>query len=235
MENWGFLKVVRLAAVLFLVRGILSSSGGKAPEPWQKENVSFPMLNQQIRSQLEEHERQSKLLETQNQSLVLEHSNSKEWDEYQAKSSKILKRLTTAENWMQTSAYAYEVLERGKRIAKIEDKLFLELKEAPYLIPDILKEKVQWTKDFESLLRYLLGLSLTLGEINQIERADRKILFDFALEELSQLESKSNYLLFTVRETRQKVEIRKSLFRYYVARDKNLVQSIINQLKTLKS
>lgn len=235
MENRLLLKVGSYGLVLFLVRGILSSSGGKPVEPWQKENVSFPMLNQQIRSQLEEHERQTNLKVTQNQSLLLESSNSKLWNEYQKKSETLRKRLSTAENWIQAGAFMYEVVESGKRIESIEEKLFLELRQAPYLIPDMLKEKVQWTKDFESLLRYLLGLSMTLGEINQMERADRKILFDFALEELSQLETKSQYLLFTLREARQKVEVRKSLFRYYAARDKSLVESILNQLKTLKS
>lgn len=235
MENRLVLKISSFGLVLFLLRGILSSSGGKPSEPWQRENVSFPMLNQQIRSQLEEHERQSSLLETQNQSVALEHSNSQQWKEYQQTSSLVLNRLSAAENWMQTGAYAMAIVERGKRIESLEENLLSELKQAPYLIPEALKEKVQWTKDFESLLRYLVGLSMTLGEINQMERADRKILFDFALEELSQLESKSRYLLFTLRESRQKVEIQKSQLRYYVQRDKSLVQSILNQLKSLKS
>jgi hypothetical protein len=47
-----------LLIILPAVYVVLSSSGGNSTPPWQKENVSFPMMNQEIRHTMEENDRQ---------------------------------------------------------------------------------------------------------------------------------------------------------------------------------
>jgi hypothetical protein len=53
-------KFLFLQLVLFFIHTILTSSGGSATPPWAKENVSFPMMNQEIRHSMQENGRQKK-------------------------------------------------------------------------------------------------------------------------------------------------------------------------------
>ena len=51
---------------------VLTSSGGKPKPPWEEENVSFPMMNQEIRHSMQENERQQEMKKKQNINLGAE-------------------------------------------------------------------------------------------------------------------------------------------------------------------
>ena len=51
-------KRLVLSIILPAVYVVLTSSGGNTAPPWQKENVSLPMMNQEIRHTMEENDRQ---------------------------------------------------------------------------------------------------------------------------------------------------------------------------------
>ncbi|WP_312133568.1 hypothetical protein [Empedobacter sp.] len=55
------LSQVTFCILLFI---ILTSSGGSSPPPWEKENVSFPMMDLEINATMKENSRQKKLKKT---------------------------------------------------------------------------------------------------------------------------------------------------------------------------
>ena len=75
-------KFLFLQLVLFFIHTILTSSGGSATPPWAKENVSFPMMNQEIRHSMQENDRQKNMKNWQNANLISETTNKKQWTKF---------------------------------------------------------------------------------------------------------------------------------------------------------
>ena len=65
-----------------------------------------------------------------------------------------------------------------------------------------------------------------------MEKAERKILLDYGLAEVQRLNSESFYILQTIRNAKEKFETRKGLLQYYVNADRQIVEDIINNVKT---
>jgi len=232
MGRLTILKPLASGLTLLVGCSLLSSHGGTPQEPWAKENVSFPLLNQEIRHQLEEHKRQTELQTEQGTLLTLETQNKADWETLQKTSGEIRSRLEHVSTLMQLVPFGYAVYQRAERLAKLEARLLEELEAAPYAIPQTLIAKLKWMQEFQLVVRYLIGLTASYGALNQMEAADRKVLLDFGLEELASLEAQSLFTLHLVQESRRKYEQKKALVFSYVARDRALVNSILNQLKT---
>lgn len=210
---------------------LLSSSGGKPSFPWENENVSFPMLNMEIRHQLEENERQENLTKEAGASLALETTSSSLWKSYESSNRESRSRLSELNLLFQSLPAAHLLSEKSRRIAENKEALFQVLENSPYLLAVILEDELGWVEELEMTLLYIAALLASTGTLNQMEPADRKILLDFALEEVESLERKSREFLFRAREAKEKLEFKKAAFSYYVNRDKALVRSLLTYLK----
>jgi len=95
--------------------------------------------------------------------------------------------------------------------------------------------EIEFATKARSLLNYLLGLTASLGAVNQMKISDRKILFDFILTELNTIESLSFTLLNSLQYTLVN-GLFKTLnpFQGFVDQDKDIVNDIINNAKYLK-
>lgn len=83
-----------------------------------------------------------------------------------------------------------------------------------------------------SLLNYLLGLSASIGEVNQMKVSERRILFQHIIDELKEI----NGLSYTTSKSLQHhLERRLGVnpFLDYVATERALVEEIIRNAKTL--
>ena len=67
---------ILLIPTIYLV--ITSSSGGSTPA-WQKENVSFPMMNIEINATMKEHDRQIAMRQKQTANATIETANKIQW------------------------------------------------------------------------------------------------------------------------------------------------------------
>ncbi|RVT99719.1 hypothetical protein EOD41_14840 [Mucilaginibacter limnophilus] len=85
------------------------------------------------------------------------------------------------------------------------------------------------------LLTYVTGLCLTIGDVNRMKAADRKILFDFVLSELSLLQDMSGNMLREFQYTNVAAAMRSSNpFQNYIDHDKSVATEIIRNAKLLK-
>lgn len=212
---------------------ILTSSGGSPKQPWEKENVSFPMINQEIRHAVLEDERQKRLLEVKAINAANEALSKNQWNTYYETKRKIQDRLRVIDFALQAIPTGYAITLEAQKIKKNQENIFKELNDAPYAIIQALPAQIKFGDDLQMVLRFIAGVVVSYGAINQMERAERQILLNFALEEVTQLERDSSYILMNIRVLKETIRLKKLTLQGYVNQDVAIVKSILNKVKNL--
>ena len=81
------------------------------------------------------------------------------------------------------------------RIVSNQAQLIQLVQKNPALLAIGYQAELQFAKQAKDLLSYVAGLTLSLGDVNQMKASDRKILFDFVLSELSSIQDQSGNML----------------------------------------
>ena len=220
----------RLILSIFLptVYVVLTSSGGNTTPPWQKENVSFPMMNQEIRHTMEENDRQKTMKKRQDINLAAEVVNKKEWEKFKETTTKIQERLRLVDFAMQAIPTGYAIFLESQKIQDIQAKIITEIQTAPYSLAVVLPAEIKFVDDMQMVVRLLSGIVISYGAINQMEKAERKILLEYALGEVTNLRRDSLFMLMKVRDIKKKVEWTKFVILNYINKDKQIVEQIIS-------
>ena len=226
MKKFGSLFIV-----LIFIHFVFSSSGGSSIPPWQKENVSFPMMNQEIRNTMYENDRQKEMKNWQDTNLISETANKKQWTKFKETSTKIQDRLRFVSFAMQAIPTGIAITREAQKIKNTQMQIINEINTAPYSIVVVLPNQIQFVDDLQMVVRLLTGLVVSYGAINQMEKSERKILLNYALSEVENLGRSSTYMLMKVRDIKEKVRWRNVLLKYYVNRDKKVVQDILKGFK----
>lgn len=223
MKNKIFLSVL-----LFTVYIVTTSSGGSSTPPWQKENVSFPMMNLEIRHTVEEHDRQKEMKNRQVANLVSENVNKKQWEKFRETTAKIQDRLRIVDFAMQAIPTGYVIYLESQKISELQSQILAEIQTAPYAIASILPAEIKFVDDMQMIVRLLTGIVVSYGAINQMEKAERKILLEYALQEVRQLTLDARIMLMKIRDLKQKIAWIKFQILNYINKDKQIIQEIIN-------
>lgn len=208
---------------------VLTSSGGNTTAPWQKENVSFPMMNQEIRHTMEENDRQKTMKNKQDLNLTTEAVNKKQWEKFKETTTKIQDRLRLVDFAMQAIPTGYAIFLESQKIQDVQSKIVEEIQGAPYSLIVVLPSQIRFVDDMQMVVRLLSGIVISYGAINQMEKAERKILLEYALEEVTNLRRDSLFMLMKVRDIKRKVEWTKFVVLNYINKDKQIVEQIISQ------
>ena len=208
---------------------VLTSSGGNTTPPWQKENVSFPMMNQEIRHTMEENDRQKTMKNKQDLNLTTEAVNKKQWEKFKETTTKIQERLRLVDFAMQAIPTGYAIFLESQKIQDVQSKIVEEIQGAPYSLIVVLPSQIRFVDDMQMVVRLLSGIVISYGAVNQMEKAERKILLEYALEEVTNLRRDSLFMLMKVRDIKRKVEWTKFLVLNYINKDKQIVEQIISQ------
>lgn len=208
-------------------------AGSKSKRPWELEEVSVTMISQEIKSSMAENERQKQLNQVQNTNTGIETANNKQWNKYKETSQKIQDRLRVVDFALQAIPTGYVMVQKSKEIKDYQSKIFREIRTAPQSLKDVLPKQLTFVKDLEMVTSFIGGLVLSYGVINQMERAERKILLDFALEEVERLSTESFSTLMVIRYAKEKAQRKKALLDFYMNRDKEIVEDILKNIKKL--
>lgn len=208
---------------------VLTSSGGNTTPPWQKENVSFPMMNQEIRHTMEENDRQKTMKNKQDLNLTTEAVNKKQWEKFKETTTKIQERLRLVDFAMQAIPTGYAIFLESQKIQDVQSKIVEEIQGAPYSLIVVLPSQIRFVDDMQMVVRLLSGIVISYGAVNQMEKAERKILLEYALEEVTNLRRDSLFMLMKVRDIKRKVEWTKFVVLNYINKDKQIVEQIISQ------
>jgi Skp family chaperone for outer membrane proteins len=96
--------------------------------------------------------------------------------------------------------------------------------------------EIEFAEKAESLLGYVAGLTLSFGDVNQMKASDRKILFDYVIQQLSQIQELSGNLVNTLTYSNLSTLLRSiNPFQNFIDADKSMAESIIQNAKYLKN
>ena len=211
---------------------VITSSGGSSTPAWQQENVSFPMMDLEINAAMKEHDRQKEMRQKQTVNATVETVNQSQWKDFKDKVTKVQDRLRIV-------SFAIQAIPTGiamsREITKITDNqtaIINEISTAPYSIITVLPSQIQFVDDLQMVTRLIAGIILSYGAINQMEKSERKILLDYALGEVKAISRNSTHMLLKIKDIKAKVLRNKRAFQYYVNRDKQVVESIMNNIKS---
>jgi len=223
MKKKIILSVGLVSSYLFL-----TSSGGSSTPPWQKENVSFPMMNHEIRHTMEEHSRQKDMKQWQVTNLASENVNKSQWEKLRETTTKIQDRLRIVDFAMQAIPTGYVIYLECEKIQNLQSQIISEIQSAPYAVAAILPAEVKFVDDMQMVVRLLTGIVVSYGAINQMEKTERKILLEYALQEVRQLTLDSRMMLRKIKDLKQKIAWIKYQMINYVNKDKQIIQDILN-------
>ena len=95
--------------------------------------------------------------------------------------------------------------------------------------------EIEFAEQAEGLTGYVTGLTLSIGDVNQMKASDRKILFDYVIFQLSQIQELSGNLVNTLTYSNLSTLLRSiNPFQNYIDADKSMAESIIQNAKYLK-
>ena len=229
---YGLKKKIFLSLFIPVVYVVLTSSGGGSTPAWQKENVSFPMMNIEINATMKEHDRQKEMRKNQALNAGIETTNRSEWNSFKDKVTKIQDRLRVVSFALQAIPTGVAMSREVKKITQNQASIIDELSTAPYSIITVLPSGVQYVDDLQMVTRLITGIILSYGAINQMEKSERKILLDYALGEVKTLSRNSTHMLLKIRDIKAKVLRNKRAFQYYVNRDRQVVENIMKNIKS---
>lgn len=229
---YGLKKKIFLRLFIPIIYVVLTSSGGGSTPAWQKENVSFPMMNIEINATMKEHDRQKEMRKNQALNAGIETTNRSEWNSFKDKVTKIQDRLRVVSFALQAIPTGVAMSREVKKITQNQASIIDELSTAPYSIITVLPSGVQYVDDLQMVTRLITGIILSYGAINQMEKSERKILLDYALGEVKTLSRNSTHMLLKIRDIKAKVLRNKRAFQYYVNRDRQVVENIMKNIKS---
>lgn len=220
---------ILLISTIYLI--ITSSSGGSTPA-WEKENVSFPMMNIEINATMKENERQKIMRQEQTLNATIETANKTQWNNFKDKVIKVQDRLRIVSFAIQAIPTSIAMNREIAKIINNQTAIIQEINTAPYSIITVLPSQIQFVDDLQMVTRLIMGIVISYGAINQMEKSERKMLLDYAFGEVKTLSRNSTHILLKIRDIKAKVLRDKKAFQYYMNRDKQLVESIMKNIKT---
>ena len=224
-------KIFQILSIPIIYLVITSSGGGSTPV-WQQENVSFPMMNLEINATMKENERQKEMRQKQTLNATVETANRSQWTQFKDKVAKVQDRLRIVSFAIQAIPTGIAMNREITKITNNQTAIIQEINTAPYSIIAVLPSQVQFVDDLQMVTRLVMGIVISYGAINQMEKSERKILLDYALGEVKTLSRNSTHMLLKIRDIKAKVLRNKRAFQYYVNRDKQVVESIMDNIKS---
>ncbi|EHQ26467.1 hypothetical protein [Mucilaginibacter paludis] len=140
--------------------------------------------------------------------------------------------LGTAINIADIGIYATPMVER---IINNQSQIISLAQQNPAVITLGYQTEIEFAEKAESLLGYVSGLVLSLGDVNQMKASDRKLLFDYVISELSRLQELSGNMLQLL-QYNNLASVIKNLnpLQGFINQDKAIVGRIIQNAKYLK-
>jgi hypothetical protein len=122
-----------------------------------------------------------------------------------------------------------------KRIVADQAQVIQLAEQNPAIIALGYQTEIEFVEKAESLLGYVTGLTLSLGDVNQMKASDRKVLFDYVIRQLSQIQEIAGNMLILL-QYHNLAQLVKSLnpFQNFIDQDKSMINNILQNAKYLK-
>jgi hypothetical protein len=122
-----------------------------------------------------------------------------------------------------------------KQIVSYQSQIVQLAAKNPAIIALGYQTEIEFAEKAESLLGYVTGLTLSLGDVNQMKASDRKILFDYVIAQLSRIQEIAGNMLILL-QYNNLASVIKALnpFQNFIDQDKAMINNILQNAKYLK-
>lgn len=201
----------------------------------QQKILDIPALHQLVDESETENKLQVKARNQQAAATANEQANLTLLDKMKAMYRTLQQRyntLGTAINIADIGIYATPMVER---IINNQTQIIQLVQKNPALIAIGYQSALQFALQAKSLVAYVTGLTLSLGDVNQMKASDRKILFDYVISELSNIQNLSGNMLGMMQYSSLAFLLRAANpFQNFIDADKSIGSEIIQNAKYLK-
>jgi hypothetical protein len=201
----------------------------------QQKILDIPALHQLVDESESENKLQVKAKNQQALATANEQANLTLLDKMKGMYRTLQQRyntLGTAINIADIGIYATPMV---SRIVSNQAQIVQLVQKNPALIAIGYQSALQFTMQAKSLVAYVTGLSLSLGDVNQMKASDRKMLFDYVISELSNIQDLSGNMLGMMQYSSLASLLRAANpFQNFIDADKSIAGDIIQNAKYLK-
>ncbi|BAU51961.1 hypothetical protein [Mucilaginibacter gotjawali] len=200
----------------------------------QQKVLDIPALHQLVDESESENKLQVKARNQQALATANEQANLTLLDKMKAMYRTLQQRyntLGTAINIADIGIYATPMVER---IVSNQAQIVRLVQKNPALIAIGYQSALQFASQAKSLVAYVTGLTLSLGDVNQMKASDRKMLFDYVISELSNIQNLSGNMLGMMQYSSLASLLRAANpFQNFIDADKSIGSDIIQNAKYL--
>ncbi|MFV0593955.1 MAG: hypothetical protein ACK5M7_21470 [Draconibacterium sp.] len=214
--------IICLLLVLVLTPKVEAFSGGF---------INYFHILELVKETLSEDTRQRSIKTKQAAVRVNEDNNKKQLSYFQEKYKAVKSRLNSLGIIIDAATFLSEVVPLVNSIKETQSKIVQMVTQNPEFALIAAQGEKLFIEKAVSVVRLYTGLSLSLGELNKMEVSDRKILLDFSIAELQELDGQAFLLAASLR---QMVMTKVNLLSFaWVNQDKQLIEEILSNAKKL--
>jgi hypothetical protein len=140
--------------------------------------------------------------------------------------------LGTVINLAEIGMYATPMI---KQIVNYQGQIVTLVQKDPAVAFLGYQTEIEFVEKAEALGGYVAGLLLSLGDVNQMKASDRKLLFDYVIQQLSQIQELSGNMLRLL-QYKNPASVLQTLnpFQSWISQDRSMISNILNNAKYLK-
>jgi hypothetical protein len=136
--------------------------------------------------------------------------------------------INIADIGIQATPMVEHIIDYQRQIIQLAEK-------NPAIIALGYQTEIEFVEKAKNLVSYIIGLSLCIGDVNQMKASDRKMLFDYIISELSTIQELSANMVNTLQYSSLSALLRSiNPFQNFIDQDKGIAEQIIQNAKYLK-
>lgn len=196
--------------------------------------INIPLLHQLVEDSKTEYKKQLKAKEKQSNNAIHEEVNRDILEQVKSKYNTLQQRFAKLTVLIDAAGIAVTASPLVKSIVDNQKQIVLYCQKDPILIPFAIESEKVFVKQSHSLMNYLIGLSASIGDLNQMKVSDRRMLFQHILNELRQINQLS---LGSARALQAHIQRRTDGNPYleYINTEMHLVEEIMGNIKILEN
>lgn len=215
----------KICLLLFLLGFAVCSKAG--------DYISYYLVHIGVDHTLKENTRQKEIKNQQAIVTTLEETNKSETNKLKNTYDKIISRLSKLGLAIDAAFMIQEAYPTLTELIRTQRMIIDQVSDYPHLIPLAIENEIHVVNEARSLVNYMAGLFLSIGDLNQMKAGDRKLLLSHALNELRGISGMSWRMLSVIRGRIMTDQLNKLRTIAWVNREKELIGEIIQNAKNL--
>jgi hypothetical protein len=201
----------------------------------QQQTIDIVGMHQLIDESKDEHTAQVKARNQQSVNTANEQANLTLLDKMKNLYRTLQQRYNTLGTAITIADIGLEGEPMVKHIVSYQSQIVQLAEKNPAIIALGYQTEIEFAEKAESLLGYVTGLTLSLGDVNQMKASDRKLLFDYVIAQLSRIQEIAGNMLILL-QYNNLAAVLKALnpFQNFIDQDKSMINNILQNAKYLK-